>query len=37
LFPLILYDLGCDVDLLRSFVTLSGLPGLYKRWYVQVA
>ena len=27
---LIYGDLGCDVDLPRSFVTLGGLPGLYK-------
>ena len=27
---LIYYGLGCDVDLPRSFVTLGGLPGLYK-------
>ena len=27
---LIYYGLCCDVDLPRSFVTLGGLPGLYK-------
>jgi hypothetical protein len=26
---LIYGDLSCDVDLPRSFVTVSGLPGLY--------
>ena len=31
---LIYYDLGCDVYLPRSFVTLGGLPGLYKWKYV---
>ena len=29
-------DLGCDVDLPRSFVTLGGLLGLYKWKYVRV-
>jgi hypothetical protein len=33
---LIYYGLGCKVDLLRSFVTLSGLPGLYEYKYVCV-
>ena len=33
---LIYGNLGCDVDLLRSFVTLDGLPGLYKWKYVRV-
>ena len=27
---LIYYNLGCDVELPRSFVTLGGLSGLYK-------
>jgi hypothetical protein len=36
LFPLIMYDLGCKVDLLRLFVVLNGLPGLYKWRYVRV-
>jgi hypothetical protein len=33
---LIKYDLSCDVDLLRPFVVLNGLPGLYKRRYARV-
>ena len=33
---LIYYGLGCDVDLPRSYVTLGGLPGLYKWKYVRV-
>jgi hypothetical protein len=28
--PLIMYDLGCEIDLLRPFVVLNGLLGLYK-------
>jgi hypothetical protein len=31
-----MYDLGCDVDLPRSFVTLGELPGSYKRRYARV-
>jgi hypothetical protein len=33
---LIKYDLGCEVDLLRPFVVLNGLPGLYKWRYTHV-
>jgi hypothetical protein len=33
---LIKYDLGCEVDLLRPFVVLNRLPGLYKWWYARV-
>jgi hypothetical protein len=33
---LIYYGLGCEVDLPRSFVTLSELPGLYECKYVRV-
>ena len=33
---LIYYGLGYDVDLPRSFMTLGGLPGLYKWKYVHV-
>ena len=36
LFSLIMYDLGCEVDLLRPFVVLNGLPGLYKWRYARV-
>ena len=36
LFPLIMYDLGYEVDLLRPFVVLNGLPGLYKWRYARV-
>ena len=36
LFPLIMYDLGCEVDLLRPFEVLNGLPGLYEWWYARV-
>jgi hypothetical protein len=32
---LIFYGLGCDMDLLRSFVTLGRLPGLYKWKYMR--
>jgi hypothetical protein len=31
---LIYYGLGCDVDLPRSFMTLGGLPDLYKWKYM---
>jgi hypothetical protein len=33
---LIYYDLGCEVNLLRSFVTLDGLLALYECKYVCV-
>jgi hypothetical protein len=33
---LISYSLGCEVDLSRSFMTLGGLPSLYKWKYVRV-
>jgi hypothetical protein len=33
---LIYYGLGCEVDLLRSCVTLDGLLGLYECKYVRV-
>jgi hypothetical protein len=33
---LIKYDLGCEVDLLRPFVVLNGLLGLYKWQYAHV-
>jgi hypothetical protein len=33
---LIYYGLGCEVDLLRSFMTLGGLPSLYEGKYVRV-
>ena len=36
LFPLIIYDLGCEVDLLRPFVVLNGPPDLYKWRYARV-
>jgi hypothetical protein len=33
---LIKYDLSCEVNLLRPFMVLNGLPGLYKRRYTRV-
>ena len=36
LFPLIMYDLGCEIDLLRPFEVLNGLLGLYEWRYARV-
>jgi len=36
LFPLIMYDLSCKVNLLRLLVVLNGLPDLYEWRYTRV-
>jgi hypothetical protein len=36
LFSLIMYDLGYEVDLLRPFVVLNWLSGLYEWRYARV-